>query len=67
MRRQQIPAPEIENGAMARLAVLAEGFDHAHVLVLDAFAAGGADHPQEHGLLRNLSLQKAARESGNSD
>jgi hypothetical protein len=28
MRRQQVLATEIEHGAMARLAVLAIGFDH---------------------------------------
>jgi hypothetical protein len=50
--------PEVENSAMARLAALPIGFDHAHVFVLNAFAARRADHSQEHGLLRNLSLSK---------
>ena len=40
---------QIEDGAMARLAALAIGLDHPHILVLDALAAGGADDAQEHG------------------
>jgi hypothetical protein len=52
MRRQQVAPPEVENSAMARLAALPIGFDHAHVFVLNAFAARRAD------LLRNLSLCK---------
>lgn len=55
MRRQQVLATQIEHGAMARLAALAIGFDHPHVFMLDAFAAGGADDAQEHGPLRTLS------------
>jgi hypothetical protein len=58
MRRQQVAPPEVENSAMARLAALPIGLDHAHVFVLNALAARGADHSQEHGLLRNLSLSK---------
>jgi hypothetical protein len=53
MGRQQIPAAKIEYRAMPGLAVLPKGFDDAHIFVLDAFAAGGANHPQKHGLLRN--------------
>ena len=53
MGRQQVLAAEIEDGAMSRLAVLPKGFDDPHIFVPDAFAASGADHPQEHGLLRN--------------
>src|SRR5712672_3692986 len=56
MCRKQVTASEIEDGAMACLAFLTKGFDHAHVFVLDAFATGGADHAQEHGLLQHLSL-----------
>jgi len=63
MSGQQVPATEIEDGAMPRLAVLAIGFDYADVFVLDAFAAGGADYPQEHGSLRNLSLPATSDES----
>ena len=48
MGRQQVPPPEIEHGAMARLAVVPIGFDHAHIFVLDALGAGGADDAQEH-------------------
>jgi hypothetical protein len=33
---------------MSRLAVLPKGFDDPHIFVPDAFAASGADHPQEH-------------------
>jgi hypothetical protein len=44
MSRQQVPATEIENGAMTRLAVLAKGFDDAHVLMRDTLAAGRANH-----------------------
>jgi len=57
MRRQQVPAAEIEHRAMPRLAVLPKRFDDPHIFVLDPFAAGGADHPQEHGPLQNLSLR----------
>ena len=67
MRRQQVAPPEVENSAMARLAALPIGFDHAHVFVLNALAARRADHSQEHGLLRNLSLSKPTRESANSN
>ena len=49
VRRQQVLATQIEDGAMARLAALAIGLDHPHILVLDALAAGGADDAQEHG------------------
>jgi hypothetical protein len=49
MRRQQVLAAEIEDGAMPRLALLAIGFDHAYIFVFDALAAGGADDAQEHG------------------
>ena len=63
MGGQQVLAAEIEDGAMTCLAVLAKGFDDTHVLVLDAFAAGGAHHPQEHGFLRNLSLRMTPDES----
>ena len=49
MRRQQVLATQIEDRAMARLAALAIGFDHPHILVLDAVAAGGPDDAQEHG------------------
>ena len=55
MRCQQVLATEIEHGAVARLAVLAIGFDQAHIFMLDAVAAGGADDAQEHGPLRTLS------------
>ena len=41
---------------MPRLAVLPISFDHPHIFVLDALAAGRPNHPQEHGFLRNLSL-----------
>ena len=41
---------------MSRLAVLPISFDHPHIFVLDALAAGRPNHPQEHGFLRNLSL-----------
>ena len=60
---QQILAAEIEDSAMTCLAVLAKGFNNTHVLVFDAFAAGGAHHPQEHGFLRNLSLRTTPDES----
>jgi hypothetical protein len=40
VRCQQIPPPEIENRAMPRLAVLPISFDHPHIFVLDALAAG---------------------------
>src|SRR5262249_23381853 len=63
MRRQQVLAPEIEHSAVPCLAVLPKRFDHTHILVRDAFAAGGADHTQEHGLLRNLSLRSRPLES----
>jgi hypothetical protein len=59
MRRQQVPAPEIEHRAMPRLAVLTKGFDDPHILVRHAFAAGGTDHPQEHGLPQKLSLRES--------
>ena len=49
MRRQQVLATQIEDGAMPRLAAVAIGFDHPHIFVLDALAAGGADDAQEHG------------------
>ena len=57
MGRQQIFAPEIEHRAMPCLAILPKRLDHTHILVRDAFATGGADHAQEHGFLRNLSLR----------
>ena len=49
MRRQHVAATEIENGAMPCLALLAKGFDDAHILVRHPRAAGGANHAQEHG------------------
>jgi hypothetical protein len=64
MGGQQVLAAEIEDGAMTGLAVLAKGLDDPHLLVFDAFAAGGAHHPQEHGFLRNLSLRETPYESG---
>ena len=60
MRRQQVPSPEIEHRAMPCLAVLTKGFDDPHILVRHAFAAGGTDHPQEHGLPQKLSLREMA-------
>jgi hypothetical protein len=63
MGGQQVLAAEIEDGAMTGLAVLTKGFDDTHVLMFDAFAPGGAHHPQEHGFLRNLSLRITAEES----
>ena len=56
MLRQHIPTTEIDDGAMPRLAVLPISFDHPHIFVLDALAAGRPHYPQEHGFLRNLSL-----------
>src|SRR5215469_3956998 len=49
MRSQQILAAEIDDCAMLILAVLAIGFDDAHVLVFDPLGAGGANHAQIHG------------------
>src|SRR5215813_14130818 len=49
MRSEQILAAEIDDRAMLILAVLATGFDDAHVLVLDPLGAGGANHAQIHG------------------
>jgi hypothetical protein len=46
--------------AVPCLAVLTKGLDDPHILMRDAFAASGADHPQEHGLLQNLSLRGMA-------
>jgi len=52
MRRQQIPAAEIDDGAVTGLAVVvAIGFDHAHIVALDALADGRSDQAQEHGLV----------------
>jgi hypothetical protein len=50
MRRQQIPATQINDGAVLGLAVVvAIGFDHTHIFVLGRFAAAaGFDHAQEH-------------------
>jgi len=67
MGRQQVAPPEIENGAVPRLASLPIGFDHAHVFVLDALAAGRPNHPQEHGFLRNLPLPISTGESDNGN
>ena len=61
MRRQHVAATEIENGAMPGLALLAKGFDHAHVLVRHPGAAAGANHAQEHGFSDNLSRRIATR------
>jgi hypothetical protein len=61
MCREQVSATEIENGAMPCLAVLAKGFDHAHVLVRNALAASGANHTKEHCFFQNLSLRVATR------
>ena len=51
VRRQQILATEIDDGLMPGFAlVVAIGFDHAHVFVLDpGLATRGSDDPQEHG------------------
>ena len=63
MRRQHIPAAEIDDGAMSVLArMVAIGFDHAHVFALDPFgAAAGSDHAQEHRPCRKLSLGVSRR------
>lgn len=63
MRRQHVLATEIEHGAMPRLALVAKGLDDPHVLMFDAFATGGTDHAQEHGLPQKLSLRETTYES----
>jgi hypothetical protein len=67
MCRQHVLAPEIEHRAMPCLAVLTNRFDHTHILVFDAFAAGGPDHAQEHGFLRNLPLRLRSCESAHDN
>jgi len=50
MSGQQIPAAEIDDGAVPGLAVIiTKGFDHTHVFAFDALADGGPDQAQEHG------------------
>jgi hypothetical protein len=51
VRRQQIPATEIDDRLMPGFAlVVATGLNHAHVFMLDpGLAARGSDDPQEHG------------------
>src|SRR5215831_182482 len=49
MRREQILAAKIENGAVLGFArPVAIGFDEAHVFALDALADGCPHDPQEH-------------------
>lgn len=66
MRCQQIPAAEIDDGAVAGLAVgVAIGFDHADVFAFDALADGCSDQAQKHGPVAgkqagNMSLQLCA-------
>jgi hypothetical protein len=49
MRRQQIPAAEIDHRAVPRLAIMiAIGLDHAEIFALYALADGGSHHAQEH-------------------
>src|ERR1700745_2767855 len=48
---QNILASQIDDRAMLGFALLVTiGFNQADVFVLDAVAAGGSDHAQEHGL-----------------
>jgi hypothetical protein len=59
MLGQHIAAAEIENGAMAGLTVLSNGFDDPHILVLDTLTAGGANDAEEHrGTCWNLSRRR---------
>ena len=49
MRREQILATKIDNGAVLGFAgAVAIGFDEAHVFALDALADGCPHDPQEH-------------------
>ena len=58
MRREQILAAEIENGAVLGFAgPVAIGFDHAHVFALKAVADGCPHNPEKHG--------RGGSESGN--
>src|SRR5262249_9781016 len=45
---EQIPSAKVDHRAMPGLATLAIRFDHAHIFMFDALAAGGTDQPQEH-------------------
>jgi hypothetical protein len=53
--RQHIPATEIDDGAMPRLAVaVAIGFDHAHIFAFHALADSCSDYTQEHDRVRQI-------------